>query len=991
MGLANARIGQLVNKDGGLYRVVGSAIVSDQKSLSIVQDTTYDVKAVAGVWLLLFLEPGDAEVLAVSDGEPSEKLHLTVGALDPKTTKGKQDIINSILEHACSALPPVRGKIGGVGQFLTDGENIPVVALFDSVQLNAWRDTLLGTLETIGVELLSDHGYTPHITLKYSESDEELPDVEEREIELGTLSLVWEGKRRDFQLKGEEDVKSRPSRSRCMHCKRPPDVDVHWADGRGRAWFCVDCFKKWVAEDDREIVRAWYIDNKVEREVPKKMGEGSEQVRKLGEGLGAEEIVFRIEKLREDRKGGPGSGNFGHAGRPGKVGGSSSTGGSAVSFTPSDWSLLDVNARRDKWESLSSRKRDKLTDAANRISENQASIISHAGDRPAFTGDVKKSISNRIDQLVTVDGEEFIPGKDAKMIRQTVNEMDDALAALDVDPKLRYQLAMEAADALVAQDRESLGRTLGDHGVHHLRGNINTAMSIIEAHPDTDTPNDIAETYIAQVFHDTGYLTDPSRVFLDEGHARWGAQHYDANIRPLVEKALGKRAAGEITHIIRTHAGTDVDWEEDVLASASRIADNMALFHKEKLPPLFRYVSSTTSILEDLGTGKITASKARQLLRRKIRSSDLSDSIKGQFNNAIGEIAPVSPKFILGMLGGSLGKVEWKGDRLLIHLRRNAEADRLQKALDLGQRQFAKFARTYGYDAEDFTQSLRFEFKDPTGQTVLESIIEEEKMLEALKVLGLSKVEREEIVAGIKAAVEVYGDEVVETLKGGPGSGNFGHAGRPGKRGGSAPGSRSGSRLPSFQVGITSARPGTSLDKIRRDMQDFEEEMRKTPVKELSVELGTGAWEGGGEPTWIVRYRGNGEALKMLAMTGKKHNQDGVLIMQKVKSGGQPLSELSFDMELDTSQYETIGNILSEAGFGGWTWGTRGGKTLLQIACIPQWGGDAKSHNAATQEVKSALAEIGYKVNLGSEQIKPTVMERDTYGDFISGKRGLDD
>lgn len=62
-------------------------------------------------------------------------------------------------------------------------------------------------------------------------------------------------------------------------------------------------------------------------------------------------------------------------------------------------------------------------------------------------------------------------------------------------------------------------------------------------------------------------------------------------------------------------------------------------------------------------------------------------------------------------------------------------------------------------------------------------------MLAALKALGLSKEEREEIVAGLKAAAEVYGDGVLETLKGGPGSGHHGHQGVPGQRGGSAPGS----------------------------------------------------------------------------------------------------------------------------------------------------------------------------------------------------------
>lgn len=692
-------------------------------------------------------------------------------------------------------------------------------------------------------------------------------------------------------------------------------------------------------------------------------------------------------------KGGPGSGNYGHAGRPGEVGGSApaSGGGSPTGsgFNADEWSSLGMNDRRDKWESLSARQRDKMTNAANRIPVNQAGVLSHAGDRPEFSSDIKASITKRLEQTTKINGEDFIPTDDTKLISDTLFEMDDALAEVGVDPKLRHALAMEATDALVAQDREALGRTLGDHGIRHLRGNVEIAKEILAAHPDTDTAGDIAETYVAQVFHDTGYLTDPSRIFLDEGHARWGAQHYDANIRPLVEKALGRRAAGEISHIIRTHASTDVDWDEDVLASASRIADNMALFHKEKLPPLFRFVSSSTSILEDLGTGKITASKAQQLLTKKVNGTNLSASIKKQLSGAIGEISPVSPKFILGMLGGSIGKIVWKGNHLVITLQRNTEATRLQKVLDLGQRQFAKFAKTYGYDADHFLESLQFEFKDPQGNTLIESIIEEIKMLAALKALGLSKSEREEIVRGLKDAIEEY-PEVVELLKGGPGSGFHGHAGRPGQRGGSAPGRGS---LPAFQIGITSARPEkTDVEVIRRDMEKFRDDMSKTPVKDLSVKMGTGAWYGGGEPSWVTTYKGDGEAVKVIAATAKKYEQEGALVMRLARPGekGDPLSEFTFDTDLTQDEITAIGNVLADHGFknGGWTWSQRNGKAFLQVAYVRDWADfTPEAHNGYIKEAKKALAEAGWGTSLNTGSIVTTTLDASNYDDFISGKR----
>jgi hypothetical protein len=47
-----------------------------------------------------------------------------------------------------------------------------------------------------------------------------LPDVEKREIELGALSLVWEGNRKDFRLVGQ-DVKGGPGSGNFGHAGRP--------------------------------------------------------------------------------------------------------------------------------------------------------------------------------------------------------------------------------------------------------------------------------------------------------------------------------------------------------------------------------------------------------------------------------------------------------------------------------------------------------------------------------------------------------------------------------------------------------------------------------------------------------------------------------------------------------------------------------------------------------------------------------------------------
>jgi len=225
--LAEVKVGNIVARDGKRYRVIGNCVVNDRvdvKSLAellveLEADKAYDSKATSGVWLLLFLRPADAELLAVEGGELSTELHLTVGALDADTVDN--NVVNSVIERVAGKLPPVRGKVDGIGQFTDKGDGVPVIALFDSPELADWRGKLLDALSAVGVELLGDHGYTPHITLAYTDKPmTQLPEVKGKEIILDTLSLMWKGDRRDFQLTGE-DVKGGPGSGNFGHRGRP--------------------------------------------------------------------------------------------------------------------------------------------------------------------------------------------------------------------------------------------------------------------------------------------------------------------------------------------------------------------------------------------------------------------------------------------------------------------------------------------------------------------------------------------------------------------------------------------------------------------------------------------------------------------------------------------------------------------------------------------------------------------------------------------------
>lgn len=185
------------------------------------------------------------------------------------------------------------------------------------------------------------------------------------------------------------------------------------------------------------------------------------------------------------------------------------------------------------------------------------------------------------------------------------------------------------------------------------------------------------------------------------------------------------------------------------------------------------------------------------------------------------------------------------------------------------------------------------------------------------------------------------------------------------------------------QVGITSARPGKTIEQVTKEMDEFRALMEKTPVTNLSVHLGTGGWEGGSEPTWVTQYDGDGEAIKVLAQAGKKWDQDAVLVMRHVTEGGQPQTRLAFAETIDMPEMREIGKVLVSEGIGGWTWAQGKDGPILIATSIPQWGGESEAHIKASSAIQGILKGAGYDVGLKTLYVDVTVMERDTYDDFI--------
>ena len=201
------------------------------------------------------------------------------------------------------------------------------------------------------------------------------------------------------------------------------------------------------------------------------------------------------------------------------------------------------------------------------------------------------------------------------------------------------------------------------------------------------------------------------------------------------------------------------------------------------------------------------------------------------------------------------------------------------------------------------------------------------------------------------------------------------------------------------RVGITTARtPGDPTHfrpnrHVADEMRGLEASLKHLKgVRGVSVKPAVGQWAGGSEFSWAVSYIGNGEARKMLARLGKAWNQDAVLILRHPKPGETPdaATEISFDQPVGGAARTAVANLLDAAGFGGWTWYKRNGRTTLRVVSVPQWGGSPESHRQGLQHVLKALADGGRGHRVRTLKVKTEVYSRDggdgqqTYDEVLS-------
>lgn len=167
-----------------------------------------------GVMVALRLPKDVAGQLAVEGGEDSRDLHLTLAYIAGSVDDISRDVLQSVhdaLTGVQSRFAPFAGTIAGYGVFRpesnADGQWV-LYASLDSPMLPALRHAIVQACTDAGAPPMMNHGFTPHITLRYFDGGEypdgdiPIPDIPFVEMEFNAFSFVMGGTEAIMKLNG---------------------------------------------------------------------------------------------------------------------------------------------------------------------------------------------------------------------------------------------------------------------------------------------------------------------------------------------------------------------------------------------------------------------------------------------------------------------------------------------------------------------------------------------------------------------------------------------------------------------------------------------------------------------------------------------------------------------------------------------------------------------------------------------------------------------
>jgi len=428
-------------------------------------------------------------------------------------------------------------------------------------------------------------------------------------------------------------------------------------------------------------------------------------------------VMMKYSGKKKEYKGGPGSGNFGHSGRPGQVGGSGTGGtgtGSEHHRTPK---RTDISNYPKDAKDITPEMRMAQANYEDIQANMKRDLSKIAIGRPTLkeidgnVGETKKAIiKNMLRQHEYYSA--YLAGDSSNRVRDYIDHCRELLNSEDlagVDGKKMNEMLINAIDNLYYQEMESNRQAFTDHGVRHIVGNIIRQDQIMMAATDGKaTGMERLMGQFVMIHHDVGYTTPLIRegglrgVIVTSDHPKFSKKILgeQSSIWDEDTGLFNRKQFDSMLDIVATHDSTKID-RSNMLATSIRVSDNLSLFSKEKLPGMFRYVENGQSLLSDMGLAAHAGDETKfnilkKNLHKQIDKSNISSQLKRDLKAATKEVTYLTPKFTLGVLAGEIKGISKEGNRVKVSIKYNDYDAFLQKHFDMGQKQTKKFLNDYG-------------------------------------------------------------------------------------------------------------------------------------------------------------------------------------------------------------------------------------------------------------------------------------------------------
>lgn len=168
--------GEMVEALRAIRRTILEA--ADPQRIVVREQGAAQAAAEGGVMVAWIVPPELAAELAVPGGEQAEELHLTLAYMGTRLELGPFDVerLTATVKVWAATERPLSGSFAGVGRFVaSEGTEEPVLALVDVPGLDLMRARLIQALRREGLWPVSNHGFTPHVTLAWVSPSDPMP------------------------------------------------------------------------------------------------------------------------------------------------------------------------------------------------------------------------------------------------------------------------------------------------------------------------------------------------------------------------------------------------------------------------------------------------------------------------------------------------------------------------------------------------------------------------------------------------------------------------------------------------------------------------------------------------------------------------------------------------------------------------------------------------------------------------------------------------